>query len=261
MKKYSLILGGGAARGMAHIGVIRRLEELDISPIEIVGTSIWALIWGFLALGYTSREMSEVVKNISYLKLIDLDLRTGSLKWVKLMKHLGKYIGDKNFSDCIIPLKIVATDIDTGEKYIFLEGKIIDAIRASIAIPWIFAPYKYAWRSLVDGGLVSNLPIEEAREDTHIIAVSVQMELSRIKKLKRSRIFPNGTPFIHVYEAIRKTLAIMMARNESLSILSRKDVLLIRPLCEEIEYYEFSKSMKMIEAGYEAMKNIELKTI
>ena len=176
----------------------------------------------------------------------------GSLKWVKLMKYLEKYIGDKNFSDCSIPLKIVATDINTGEKYVFQEWKILDAIRASIGIPGVFAPYKHGWRLLVDGGLVSNLPIEEAREDTRILAVSVQMELSRIKKLKRSRIFPNGTPFIHVYEAIRKTLAIMMARNESLSIKSRKNITLIRPLCEEIEYYDFSKSKKMIEAGYEA---------
>jgi NTE family protein len=251
-KKYSLILGGGAARGLAHIGVIRRLEELDLVPSEIIGTSIGALIWAFLALWYTSTEMGEIARNIPYLKLIDIDLRTGSLKGIKLMKYLDKYIGDKHFSDCVVPLKIVATDIDSGEKYVFSEGKILDAVRASIGIPGVFAPYKHAWRSLVDGGLVSNLPIEETREGTHIIAVSVQMELSRIKKVKRSRIFPNGTLFIHVYEAIRKTLAIMMARNEAVSLTSRSHVTLIRPGREDVEYYDFRKVDDMIEAGHEA---------
>ena len=96
------------------------------------------------------------------------------------------------------------------------------------------------------------MPIEEARGDLSIIAVSVQIQLSRIKKIKRSRIFPNGTPIVHIYEAIRKTLAIIMAKNESISIASRENVILICPLREDIEYYEFSKSTEMIEAGYEA---------
>lgn len=95
--------------------------------------------------------MREIAKGIPWLSLIDIDIRTGSLKGKKLMKYLEKYIGEKTFADTRIPLVIIATDIDTGEKYICREGRLIDAIRASISIPGIFMPYSYADRSLVDG--------------------------------------------------------------------------------------------------------------
>lgn len=252
---FSLILGGGAARWLAHIGVISRLEELGMRPSEIVGTSIGALVWAFYSLGYTSREMRDIAKDIPYLSLVDIDIRTGTIKWIKLMKYLSKYFSEKTFADTLIPLVIIATDIDTWEKYVFREGKIIDAIRASISIPGIFMPYKHHGHMLVDGGLTSNLPIEEAHEQNEIIAVSVQMDIREVKRLPKKLIFPWGTPVSHAYGTIRKTLAIMMAQNEKASLTSRPDTLLIRPGREDIEYYEFKKVDPMIEAGYEVAKD------
>lgn len=252
---FSLILGGGAARWLAHIGVIQRLEELSMRPSEIVGTSIGALVWAFYSLGYTSKEMRDIAKDIPYLSLIDIDIRTGTIKWMKLMRYLSKYFSEKTFADTLIPLVIVATDIDSWEKYVFREGKIIDAIRASISIPGIFMPYKYADHTFVDGGLTSNLPIEEAREKNEIIAVSVQMDVTKVKRLSKRLIFPGGTPVSHAYGMIRKTLAIMMAQNEKSSLATRSDALLIRPEREDIEYYDFKKVDLMIQAGYEAAKS------
>lgn len=109
---------------------------------------------------------------------------------------------------------------------------------------------------LVDGGLVANLAIEEAPSDSPVIAVSVQIELSKVKRSPRGLIFPNGTPVTHAYGMIRKTLAIMMARNENASLALHNNTLLIRPGRPEIEYYDFRKVDALIEAGYIASEPI-----
>ena len=173
-RSFSLILGGGAARGFAHIWVIRQVEELGIVPWLIVGTSMGALIGAFYACGYTSHEISQIASSTSLIKLIDLDIKSGWIKWDKIMSFLQKHIGDRDFSQLQIPLKIIATNIDTGEKVVFSEWRIIDAIRASISIPWIFAPVIYKGSHLIDGWIVANLPIEEAIPWLPIVAMSVQ---------------------------------------------------------------------------------------
>ena len=144
--EFSLALGGGAARGLAHIWVIQRLEELGRIPREISGTSIGAVIGAFYAAGYTSTDMKKIALDTNILKLVDLDLKNWFFKGNKIVKYLEKYLWEMEFSDLTIPLSIVATDIDTGEKVIFREGKVIDAIRSSISLPGIFRPYKYMGR-------------------------------------------------------------------------------------------------------------------
>lgn len=104
-----------------------------------------------------------------------------------------------NFSDLSIPLSIVTTNIDTGEKIVFREGNIIEAIRASIGIPGIFIPYKYNGMHLVDGGIIENLPIEVLENDNPIIAVSVQMDVTKRIKIKKTFLFPNGTILSNSY--------------------------------------------------------------
>jgi NTE family protein len=106
------------------------------------------------------------------------------------MKYLSKYLGEINFSDLKIPLSIVATNIDTGEKVIFQEGRVIDAIRASIGIPGIFIPYRFNGMHLVDGGIMENLPIQVIQNNNTIIAVSVQIDISKRMKSKKSFFFP-----------------------------------------------------------------------
>ncbi|MDD2693300.1 MAG: patatin-like phospholipase family protein [Candidatus Gracilibacteria bacterium] len=256
MQPFSLVLGGGSARGIAHIGVIQRLEELNAKPSHIVGTSIGAIVGAFYAFGFTSTEMRQVVRDTKFLTLIDPDVMHGGIKGRKVMTHFKKYFGEKTFADAIIPLTIVATNIDTGEKVVFQEGRIIDALRASISIPGVFVPFRYHGMSLVDGGIVANLPIEFATEDEKVIAVSVQMSVRKSVKKESKKLFFEKTPFIHTYILLRKAVGIMITQNESVSIASRKNLLLIRPGRDDIDYYNFKKADALVEAGYEKSSEI-----
>jgi NTE family protein len=120
------------------------------------------------------------------------------------MKYLSKYLGNKSFVDLKIPLSIVATNIDTGEKVIFREGRVIDAIRASIGIPGIFVPYKHNGMHLVDGGIIENLPIGVLLTDHPVVAISVQIDIKKRVRIKKSFFFPNGTMLSNSYGIIRK---------------------------------------------------------
>lgn len=256
MNTFSLVLGGGSARGIAHIGVIQRLEELGIQPSHIVGTSIGAIVWAFYAFGFTSSEMRQVVRDTNFLTLIDPDIMHGGIKGRKIMAHFKKYFWEKTFADAKIPLTIIAANIDTGEKVVFQEGRIIDALRASISIPGVFVPFRHHGMSLVDGGIVANLPIEFAPEDQKVIAISVQMSVRRSVKKESKGIFFEKTPFIHTYVLLRKAVGIMITQNENHSIISRENVLIIRPWRDDIDYYDFKKADALVEAGYEKSSEI-----
>ena len=221
---FSLVLGGGAARWLAHIGVIEQLEKIWVAPVEISGTSIGAVIGAFYAAGYTSKDMKKIVQEVNLLSLVDLDLKNWLLKWAKISKFLWKYLGDMQFSELKIPLSIVSTDIDTGEKIVFREGRVVDAIRASIGIPWVFIPFKYNGKHLVDGGIMENLPIWV--------------------------IHPDGTMLSNSYGVLRKMVGIMMTQNEIRSIERRWTVVLIRPERDDIDYYDFKKMNLMIAEWY-----------
>ena len=252
--EFSLALGGGAARGLAHIWVIQRLEELGRIPREISGTSIGAVIGAFYAAGYTSTEMRQIALDTKILKLIDFDLKHWFFKGNKIVKYLEKYLWEMEFSDLTIPLSIVATDIDTGEKVIFREGKVIDAIRSSISLPGIFRPYKYMGRSLIDGWIMENLPISLLSDKYPIVAVSVRMDFSKKSIKKIERIIPSGIS--NSYTILRKTLGIIMVNNENVSLKEHPNTFLICPNREDIDFYDFWKMSPMIEEWYQSSESL-----
>lgn len=248
-KKFSLVLGGGAARGLAHIGVIRRLEELWVVPQSIAGTSMWAVIWAFYACGYTSKELEVIASDVNLMRLVDIDIKRWWLKWKKIENFLEQYFGEKTFWDTRIPLTIIATDLNTGMPVVFRDWKIIDAIRASISISWVFTPYEYNNTYLIDWWIVANLPVEYTTVGIWVIAVSVQIYGNIPKKEPILPFIGNG-PFARTYDTLRKTIQIIMQRNEEKSILSRKDVLILRIGRNDIDYYEFKKVWELISEWY-----------
>ncbi len=151
---------------------------------------------------------------------------------------------------------MIATDIDTGEKIIFREGKLIDALRATISIPGIFSPHRYDTMNLVDGGLTENLPISVLPEIA-IIAVSVQIKLEKKKKSEDffSKLFASSM-IVNGYSILRNTIAISLAQNEQYSLASRKNILLVKPGRNEIDYYDFTQVEALVESGYEAAASI-----
>ena len=128
-KKYSLALWGGAARWLSHIWVIKYIEENNIKISEIAWTSMWAIIWAFIALWKTSNEIFEIVKNLNFLKLVDLDLKNGVVSWQKIYKKLEDIFWNELIENTKIPLKIISTNIDTWEKVDLQREEIYKSIR------------------------------------------------------------------------------------------------------------------------------------
>ena len=250
LHRFSLVLWGWSARALAHIGIIKRLEECHVVPSLVVGTSMGAIIAALYACGYSSREMQDAAKGIRFFSLLDPDILHGGIKWNKIVSFLKKYFDEKTFRDVEFPLKIIAVDIHTGAKVVFESGKIIDALRASISIPWIFTPYRYKGMTLVDGGIVANLPIEEALPWEKVIAVSVQLDVEKQNKRKTWNEGFIKRPFIQTYLVLRKAVSIMIKQNERFSLASREDVCFLRLGREDIDYYDFQKCDRLIHAWY-----------
>lgn len=183
-KSISLVLGSGGARGLAHIGVIRVLEQAGYEIRSLAGSSMGALIAGFHAAGKLDayenwvRELTE----FTVLRYLDISLgKAGMIKGDVLMETLKDFIGEHRIEDLPIPLTAVATDINSGKEVWLNRGSLFDAIRASIAVPTVFTPHKIWGRYLLDGGILNPVPIAPTLEDETdlIVAVSLSGEPTR----------------------------------------------------------------------------------
>lgn len=163
--KIGLALGGGAFRGLAHIGVLQALEANGIIPDIITGTSMGSLVGGAYACGMKLSLMERFCYSISEKDLVDVALPTeGIIAGNRIELLVRTLTGNKTFDQAAIPFAAVATDLELGQRALLNEGLIYQAIRASISIPAIFKPYKLDGRTYVDGGLVDRVPILAARE-------------------------------------------------------------------------------------------------
>ena len=189
-RRSGLVLGGGGARGLAHIGVLKVLEEEDIPVHMIAGASVGALIGALYASGVSTTEMEEMsqdmrwesLTNYSRFSMMRLMLTEQPLSTQNMELYLQKHIDDKRFDQLNIPFACVATDLQTGERVVFREGSVALAARALQRLfPGLFEPVVFRHRYLVDGGLVSNIPtdlVAHMGADT-IIAVDVTSDLTR----------------------------------------------------------------------------------
>ncbi len=166
--KVGVALGGGGARGLAHIGVLKALEEEDIPVGVIAGTSVGALIGSLYAAGVSTAKLEQMTQeigwssltNYSRYTLIRLVLLEAKMSTNNMEVYLRKYIGDTRFDELKIPFACSATDLQTGERVVFRDGSVALAARASATIPGMFEPVVFRHRYLVDGGLVNNIPTD-----------------------------------------------------------------------------------------------------
>ncbi len=171
-----LALGGGAARGAAHIGVLRAMQEDGKRPDYIAGTSIGALVGGLYAFGVDLEDLRKAAQDLHWMDLAGATLsRFGLLRNQELGRLVQSFVGDRRLEDAPIPFAAVATDIHTGEAVVLKEGRLIDAILATTAIPGIFVPAKLDGRMLVDGGLVENVPISPLKGMGAEVLVAVNL--------------------------------------------------------------------------------------
>jgi len=179
--KTALALGSGAARGLAHIGVIKAIHEKGIRVDMITGASMGALVGAVYARYGRIKEMEDIALNMDWrkaLRLIDpnlLLLHRGLIHGKKVEKLFEAIMGRVKFRDLRIPLAVVATDIYTGKEVIIKDGSVVEAVRASISIPGVFSPVKLKGRFLVDGGVSNPVPVSVARKmgAKRVIAVNV----------------------------------------------------------------------------------------
>lgn len=173
--KLGLALSGGGAKGFAHIGVFKMLEECALSPDVIVGTSVGSLMGALFADGYSASEIKELFTGREFSEFAQLQLPKSGLFDSKRFRYfLKRHLRAKNIEDLETPLIIMATDLDNGESHEFRTGPIVDAITASCSIPIIFSPVVINGIHYVDGGLFHNFPVSIIREECdRVIGVNV----------------------------------------------------------------------------------------
>jgi NTE family protein len=178
--KFGLALGGGSARGLAHVGVIQVLEAYHIPIDMIAGTSIGSVVGSLYTAGASIDQLEEAalsMKKSKTLFLIDLALpHSGLISGKRIEEMLNDLaLEDKTFDDLKIPFAAVATDVENGAEVILNQGKVIDAVRASISIPGIFTPVKYQDYFLVDGGIVDPVPVDVVQKMGADIIIAVSL--------------------------------------------------------------------------------------
>lgn len=166
--KIGLALGSGAARGLAHIGVLKVLEGEQVPLTAIAGTSIGALIGALYASGVTVDQMEEIVRNVDWRDLARLVNPvfpgSGLIDGKKVARFIAGLLPVQRFDGLHIPLAVTATDIETGEDLFIKQGDLVEAVRAAIAFPGIFPPVPFGDRFLVDGGLCNPVPVDVVRD-------------------------------------------------------------------------------------------------
>ncbi len=237
--RIGLALGGGAARGFAHIGVIQVLEEAGIRPDLVVGTSAGSLVAALYASGKTGPEMAALALTMDEGGITDWAFPTrGLIRGEALARYVREQTGNRPIEQLRLPLGIVATDLDSGVGVLFQRGDTGSAVRASSAVPAVFQPVKIGSREYVDGGLVSPVPVRYARQmgAEFVIAVDISSP-------------PDGNATGDVMKMLLQTFAIM-ARSINQFELREAD-LVLRPTLAGVSSADFSARLRAIRAGRE----------
>ena len=253
-KKVGIALGGGAARGLAHIGVLEVLEKERIPIDMIAGTSAGAIVGALFAEGMSAAEIKKELLEMELTKkswqMVDISLpKTGFISGKKLID----YIGDVDFSDLKIPFACTSTDIMTGEEVIICKGSVLEAVRASIAVPIIFSASQYNERFLVDGGLVDQIPVAVIKDMNADITIAVNVT-PRIKKTKK-RIYIEEADLSmqplekepNMYTIMMNYMSIMNSRAADASL--KKADIVIAPRLAGISFTDFKKAEQCILEG------------
>lgn len=242
--KIALVLGGGAAKGFAHVGVIRVLEQEKIPIHMIVGTSVGSLIGGIYAANPDAFQLEWLAHRIERNDILDASLvhsKLGPVQGVKIESFVEQHVKAKRIEDTKIPLFPIATDLNTGETVTLEKGSLARAIRASCAIPGVFVPVTFGNRTLVDGGITDNVACDVARNKGADIIIAVNLQ----KDVKNYQIDS-------VIEIIAQSVNIMM-RETGRQKLQLAHVV-IEPDVKDVSPFDFSQKKMLMEEGIKAAR-------
>jgi NTE family protein len=252
LPKIGLVLGGGAARGFAHIGVIQVLEEAGIKPHLVVGTSAGSLVAALYASGKNGAQLQKVAETMEEATFADWTLpifSRGLLRGAALARYVSLQVNGLSIESMPLPLGIVATDLNSGQGMLFQRGDIATAVRASSAVPALFQPVKISGRDYVDGGLVSPVPVRYARQMGAEVVIAVDISS-----------LPEGNAALDTLQVLMQTFTIMIKSINNFEL--READVVIRPALAGVGSSDFSSRRRSIEAGRNAMRAMlpQLKT-
>lgn len=237
-----LALGGGFARGIAHIGVLKVLEEAQIPISFVAGTSVGALIGAAYCGGLSTAELEQIAFQVRSRHIAQWTLsKLGLASNQRMAVFLHRILKQKSFEDLKIPLAIAATDFNTGEGVLFRSGPLIDAVRASCAYPGMFLPVEINGRLLVDGMLAYPVPSIPLR------MMGARRVLSIHLKGGLNRTGPR-----HVFDVIGQSFSIALEHNAR--VWRGASDLVVEPDVTGFEYDDFARAGEMIRAGEVAMR-------
>ncbi|MEP0367500.1 MAG: patatin-like phospholipase family protein [Cyclobacteriaceae bacterium] len=240
--KLGLVLSGGGARGIAHLGIVQALQEADISFDIISGASAGAIAGAFIAAGYRPKQVLEFIEGTKVLNTVQLSFnRRSILRMDRAGKELSKYFPEDSFESLQIPLRVSTTDIRKGKTKVYKKKRLIKPILASCCIPVVFDPVQIGTRHLVDGGVLDNLPVNSIRKEVdHIIGLHCNpidpgFELSNWKNLLERTMMMTMTQVAH---AQRKKCSVFLEP----------------PGLSKYSVFAFNKAREIYDFGYKYAK-------
>ena len=238
--RIGLALGGGAARGFAHIGVIQVLEEAGLKPDLVVGTSAGSLVAALYASGKSGTELGTLADAMDETAFADWSYPgRGLIRGEALAKFVRDHIGGRSFEQLGLPLGIVATDLENGQPILFQRGDVGTAVRASSAVPAVFQPVRIGTREYVDGGLVAPVPVRFARQMGAELVIAVDISAP-----------PEGNSTGDAMRMLLQTFAIM---GRSINNFELRDAdVVLRPSLAGVSGADFTARKRSIAAGREA---------
>lgn len=282
-KKVSLVLSGGGARGIAHIGVIEELDRAGFEIFSVSGTSMGALVGGVFALGKMEEYKNWLftLDKIRIFNLVDFTLSTqGLVKGDKVLNKMKDFVPDANIEDLPIFYTAVAADIINKTEVAFTKGSVFEAIRASMAIPTVFTPVRTETGLLVDGGVLNNIPVNHAKRlpDDLLIVVNVNADIppekpkgSKKELQKKQSVYQKKirdfygqlqkiiplsgqSENIGYFSLISKTLSLMTYRMSQMSLERYTPDILINISKDSCGTYDFFKAEELVATGQSAAK-------
>ena len=242
--RIGLVLGGGAARGFAHVGVIQVLEEAGIHPSLVVGTSAGSLVAAFYASGKSGAQLQQVAETMEEATFADWTLpifSRGMLRGEALARYVSVQVNGRLIENMPMSLGIVATDLNSGQGVLFQRGDTATAVRASSAVPALFQPVKIAGREYVDGGLVSPVPVRYARQMGAELVIAVDISSA-----------PEGNAASDTLQILLQTFSIMGKSINNFEL--READVVVRPSLLGVASSDFAARRRAIEAGRVAMQ-------
>lgn len=251
--RIGLSLGGGGARGICHMEYLKVLDELNIKPHIISGTSIGAVFGALYAAGLSGKDIDEIVREFNLLDftgLLDFAIfkETSVLKGKAVAEYLHKIIPAQTFEELQIPLKVVATDFWKREQVIMDTGDLIGAIRASISIPAIFEPVCFQDRVLIDGGAVNPLPYDIIRKDCDFL---IAIDITGIRIPEKKHPVPN------MFQSVLSTFEITQEALIQCKWEQNKPDLIVRPPLRNVEVLDFHKIKSILKSVQDDVKTFK----